>query len=82
MSACHVFAAWGVYPANPAVEGFALDSPLFPSATIRPGNGKTIKIEGENAYTTNPYIQTLRVNGKPSKHTWVSYDTWNQGATL
>jgi predicted alpha-1,2-mannosidase len=82
MSAWYVFAALGVYPAIPAVGGFALDSPLFPSATIYLGNGKTIKIEGENASASNPYIQSLRVNGKPFQHTWVSYDTWSRGATL
>jgi predicted alpha-1,2-mannosidase len=82
MSAWYVFAALGVYPAIPAVGGFALDSPLFPRATIHLGNGKTLEIEGENASPTNPYIQSLRVNGKPFQHTWVSYDTWSRGATL
>ena len=82
MSAWYVFAALGVYPAIPGVGGFALDSPLFPSATIHLGNGKAIKIEGDNASARNPYIQSVRVNGKPFEHTWVSYDTWGQGATL
>jgi len=82
MAAWYVFAALGVYPAIPGVGGFALGSPLFPSATMHLGNGKTLKIEGDNASASNPYIQSLRVNGKPSQHTWVSYDTWSQGATL
>ena len=82
MSAWYVFAALGVYPTIPGVGGFALDSPLFASATIHLGNGKTIKIEGDNASATNPYIQSVVLNGRPLQHTWVSYDDWGQGATL
>jgi len=81
-SAWYVFAALGVYPAIPGVGGLALNSPLFPSATIRLGNGKTIMIEGYNASASNPYVQSLRVNGKPSETTWIPYDTLSQGATL
>jgi putative alpha-1,2-mannosidase len=82
MSAWYVFAALGVYPAIPGVGGLALNSPLFPSATIRLANGKTIKIEGENASVSNPYVQSLSLNGKPSEKTWISYDALSRGATL
>jgi putative alpha-1,2-mannosidase len=81
-SAWYVFAALGAYPAIPGVGGLALNSPLFPSATIRLGNGKIVKIEGENASASNPYIQSLRVNGKPSEKTWIPYATLSQGVTL
>ena len=81
-SAWYVFAALGVYPAIPAVGGLALNSPLFPRATIHLGNGKTIEIEGENASASNPYVQSLRVNGQPSEKTWLPYNTLSQGATL
>jgi predicted alpha-1,2-mannosidase len=82
MSAWYVFAALGVYPAIPAVGGFALNSPLFPRATIHLGNGKAIEIEGENASASSPYLQSLMVNGQPYQHTWISYDTLSRGATL
>jgi predicted alpha-1,2-mannosidase len=82
MAAWYVFAALGAYPAIPGVGGLALNSPLFPTATIHLGNGKTITIEGENAADSNPYVQSLRVNGKPSEKTWISYTTLSQGATL
>jgi predicted alpha-1,2-mannosidase len=81
-SAWYVFAALGVYPAIPAVGGVALNSPLFPSATIHLGNGKIVKIEGEGADASNPYVQSLLVNGKPSETTWIPYETLSQGATL
>jgi putative alpha-1,2-mannosidase len=81
-SAWYVFAALGAYPAIPAVGGLALNSPLFPSATIHLGTGKTVKIEGEGATASNPYVQSLRVNGKPSEKTWIPYETLSKGATL
>ncbi len=82
MAAWYVFAALGVYPAIPAVGGFAINSPLFSKATIHLGNGKNIVIEGENASPSNPYVQSLSVNGKPYQHTWISYDELRGGATL
>jgi len=81
-SAWYVFAALGVYPAIPAVGGMALNSPLFPSATIHLGNGQTIKIEGEGAAAANPYVESLSVNGKPSEKTWIPWENLSRGATL
>jgi predicted alpha-1,2-mannosidase len=81
-SAWYVFAALGVYPVIPGVGGLALNSPLFPSSMIRLGNGNTIRIEGEGASAANPYVQNLRVNGKPSEKTWLPYDSLSKGATL
>ena len=81
-SAWYVFAALGVYPAIPGVGGLALNSPLFPSATIHLGNGKTVRIDGENASASNSYIQSLLVNGRPSEKTWLPYSTLSQGAIL
>ena len=57
-STWYVFAALGAYPAIPAVGGLALNSPVFPAAVIHLGNGKSIKIEAENASAPNPYVQS------------------------
>ncbi len=82
MSAWYVFAALGGYPAIPGVGGLALGSPLFPSAAIHLGNGKIVKIIGENASAENPHVQSLEVDGRASEKTWISYETLSQGATL
>ncbi len=82
MAAWYVFAALGVYPAIPAVGGFAINSPLFPKASIHLGNGKTIEIVGENASPSTLYVQSLSLNGRPYQHTWISYDDWSGGAKL
>jgi predicted alpha-1,2-mannosidase len=82
MSSWYVFSALGIYPAIPGVGGLALGSPLFPNATLHLGNGKTVRIEGAGASAANPYIQSFAVDGNPSGHTWVPYETFGQGATL
>jgi len=81
-SAWYVFAALGTYPAIPGVGGLALNSPLFPKATIHLRNGKLIIIEAGNASAQNPYVQSLIVNGQPYEKTWLSYELLSQGATL
>lgn len=81
-SAWYVFAALGAYPAIPGIGGLALNSPLFPEATIHLGNGKVIKIEANNASAQNPYVQSLTVNGQPYEKTWLSYGLLSRGATL
>jgi len=82
LSAWYVFAALGAYPAIPGVGGLALNSPLFPAATIQLGNGSRIGIEAENAAAQNPYVQSLNVNGQPYEKTWLPYELLSRGATL
>jgi predicted alpha-1,2-mannosidase len=82
LSAWYVFAALGAYPAIPGVGGLALNSPLFPAATIRLGNGNLIRIEAENASAKNPYVQSLSVNDRLYEKTWLPYELLSRGATL
>ncbi|HJU56544.1 MAG TPA: glycoside hydrolase domain-containing protein, partial [Pyrinomonadaceae bacterium] len=77
-----VFAAVGLYPIIPGVGGFALNSPLFPSVTIRLKDGKQLKLVGQGAEAGAPYVQELRLNGKPYESTWLPYETIAPGATL
>jgi predicted alpha-1,2-mannosidase len=82
MSAWYVFAALGAYPAIPGVGGLALNSPLFPAATIQLGNGSRIEIEAGNAAAQNPYVLSLSVNGQQYGKTWLPYELLSRGATL
>ena len=56
--------------------------PTFPQRDDSSRKWQNLEIDGENASPTNPYIQSLRVNGKPFQHTWVSYDTLEPGRDL
>lgn len=77
-----VFGAIGLYPIIPGVGGFSLNSPLFPSITIRLKDGKQLKIIGEGATATAPYVEELRLNGRPYNSTWLPYERIAPGATL
>jgi predicted alpha-1,2-mannosidase len=77
-----VFSAIGLFPIIPGVGGFALNSPLFPAVTVHLKDGKQLKIIGEGANAATPYVQELRLNGKPYNSTWLPYETIAPGATL
>jgi predicted alpha-1,2-mannosidase len=48
-SAWYVWGALGLYPAIPGVGGFVITTPLFPAATIRLGDGRTLRITAQAA---------------------------------
>lgn len=78
-----VFSAVGMYPVIPGVGGFALNSPLFPSVTLKMGKtGKSLKIVAEGASARAPYVQELKLNGKPYDSTWLPFESFSNGATL
>lgn len=78
-----VFAALGMYPATPGVGGFTLNSPLFPVTTLRLKDGtREVKITASGAAADAPYVQSLRLNGKPHDSTWLPYENIADGGTL
>ena len=82
MSSWYVFSALGLYPEVPGVGGFCLGSPMFSNATWRLSDGSTVTIEGRNAADSNPYVQSLTLNGTPYGSPWLPYSKLKQGATL
>lgn len=71
MSAWYVWSAIGLYPANPAVRGLDVGSPLFSSVVLRSPGGPTIDVEAPDAQTNAPYVRALRVDGAASQKTWL-----------
>ncbi|HEV3271641.1 MAG TPA: GH92 family glycosyl hydrolase [Candidatus Methylacidiphilales bacterium] len=82
LSSWYVFSALGLYPEIPGVAGFVVGSPLFPKATIHLDNGSTIQILGENAAPENPYVQSLKLNGKSYESPWIPWSALSRGAVL
>jgi putative alpha-1,2-mannosidase len=80
MSGIFVWGALGLYPEIPAVPGFALNSPLFPKASILLGNGKVITVSADKS--SAKYIQKLTVNGLPHDSPWIDLDKLSAGARL
>jgi predicted alpha-1,2-mannosidase len=78
----YIFAALGFYPEIPGVGGVVLGSPMFPSAVINLENGNTLTITGTNASPSNPYVQSMTLNGVSSSSLWIPINTLLSGATL
>jgi hypothetical protein len=70
-SAWYVWGALGLYPAIPGVGGFVITSPLFPSATIRLGDGHTLQIKTQSTSPDAVYIQQLTLNGASDTRAWL-----------
>lgn len=81
MSSWYVWSALGLYPLYPGRAELVVGSPLFPAAVIdRPG--AKITIRGAGAEADAPYVQALRLNGKPLHRAWIDADLVAKGGTL
>ena len=72
LSSWYVWAALGLYPETPGTPTLALNSPLFPQATITLAGGHQLVINGNGAAANAPYVQSLQVNGLTSQDTSIS----------
>jgi YVTN family beta-propeller protein len=70
MSSWYVLAAMGIYPQTPGVPMLVLGTPLFDRISI---DGR-IQITAPGAGDANQYVQSLKVNGRPSTQTYVMLD--------
>ena len=77
-----VFASLGLYPIIPGVGGFSVNSPLFPEIHIRQKGGRVLTLKGRGAAAQSPYVQGLRLNGRPYEKTWVPYEAVERGGVL
>ncbi|HTJ79853.1 MAG TPA: GH92 family glycosyl hydrolase [Rariglobus sp.] len=82
MCAFVVFSMMGFYPTTPGVPVYDLGSPVFSRITIDLHNGKTVTIIAKNASHYNKYIQSILINGKPSKNPWFRHSDIVNGGTI
>jgi predicted alpha-1,2-mannosidase len=78
-SAWYVFSALGFYPVTPGVNQYVLGTPLFPEATVKLENGRTLAVRARG---DGRYVDALRVNGKPVSRSWLGHAELTQGARL
>ncbi|MBV8859130.1 MAG: GH92 family glycosyl hydrolase [Acidobacteria bacterium] len=77
-----VFASIGLYPSIPGVSGFSVNSPVFPEIDVRLKGGRVLTIKGRGAAPKSPYVQELRLNGRPYEKTWIPYEAIERGGVL
>lgn len=75
----------GLYPITGQTT-FLVHSPWFESMTIDLGDGKMLRITstgGDGNGDSNIHVQSLRVNGKPWRKNWLTWDdVFSQGGTI
>ncbi|MCX4163073.1 MULTISPECIES: GH92 family glycosyl hydrolase [Paraburkholderia] len=81
VSGWYVWGALGLYPQIPAVGGFAIGSPQFPSIVVHLGNGRTLRIAARGAPDSN-YVQSLTVNGTAQTSSWLPLAALDRGAKM
>lgn len=82
MSAWYVISTMGLYQVEPAGGKYVFGSPLFNEAEIKVGNGKTFRIVAKNNSKENIYIQSVKLNGKDYKNSYIYYNDIMRGGTL
>lgn len=82
MSAWYVWSALGLYPVSPGGTDYAIGSPLFEQASIRPENGSKIEIRAKKPSYKAIYLKSLRRNGKPFDQNLISYSELEKGCLL
>jgi len=82
MSAWYLFSALGFYPVDPVSGDYVLGSPLVSQATLQLGNGKVLKIIANNQNEQHPYVNAVRLNGKPLRNAVISHQVLLQGGVL
>ncbi len=82
MSSWYVFAAIGLYPEITATGGFVIGSPLFTSVALALPGGHTLQVSAPQASDSQPFVQSLSLNGDSTTSLWLPWSTVQNGATL
>lgn len=77
-SGVYVWNALGLYPGVPGVGGFFLGTPMFRSATVHFGGGRTLVLTSEG---TGPYVRAIALDEKPWHQLWLPLDKVPANAT-
>jgi predicted alpha-1,2-mannosidase len=82
MSAWFIFSALGFYPVDPTTGIYVLGSPLFDTAELRVGAGRTLRVRAIGNAPDRPYVQSVRWNGKSWTKNWIAHGDLVQGGEL
>jgi predicted alpha-1,2-mannosidase len=82
MSAWYLFASLGLYPLRMGAPEYVIGSPLFDRARVQLGEGRTLEVRAIDNAPDHVYVQSLTVNGRPWRRTWIPHEVIAAGATL
>jgi predicted alpha-1,2-mannosidase len=74
MSAWYVWSALGLYPVTGGAPVYAVGSPVFDKATVRPaGRDRTITVSAPGASLLAKYVQSSKLGGEPLDRPWMTH---------
>ena len=79
-SAWYVFSAMGFYPVCPGSGQYAIGSPYFDRVTLHLPKNKKFTIEAHDV--TQPYIGTMKMNGKPYDRNYLEHTELIKGGSI
>ena len=82
MSAWYVMSAMGFYPVTPASGYYVIGVPHFEEMVINLENGKKFTVIANNLSRENCYIESVKLNGKPLKRSYIYFDEVHNGGKL
>ncbi len=82
MSSWYVMSALGFYSVSPGSVDYILGTPHFKEVILRLENGKTFTIKAPNNSKENMYIQSVKLNGKNYKKSYISHHDIINGGEL
>jgi predicted alpha-1,2-mannosidase len=82
MSAWYIFSAMGFYPVCPGSGEFVLGAPYFPYLKVNLENGRSIVIRADKVSDKACYVKSVKLNGKPYRKAFITFDDLKDGAEL
>ena len=83
MSAWLLFTSLGFYPVAPGSNEYVIGRPFVEEATLHLPNGKAFKVVAENLSSSNAFIRSVTLNGKPLTRMFLRHeelDGWGRTA--
>ena len=82
MSAWYILSSMGFYPVNPSNGAYVFGSPLFDEVVLDIPGQKQFKISAKNNSDKNIYIQSVSLNGKEHKYSYITHKEILKGGEL
>lgn len=82
MSAWYIISTLGLYQVDPSGGRLIIGTPLFGTAKIDVGGGKTFTITAQNNSDKNIYVQKAKLNGRNYTKSYISYEDVMKGGKL
>lgn len=82
MSAWYIFSSIGFYPVNPSSGMYVFGSPQFDEVKIHLPNNKKFTVTSINNSDSNIYIQSVKLNGKDYRYSYITHNDIIKGGNL